>query len=79
LRYYGLPTHRPTVEQALFAEGLTIELIHRLSGIPVCRVAGQPAAFRYKDRPVDYGEVGLTLDVAHLLRAACEVQGSACA
>ena len=65
----------PSVEQALFAEGLTIELIHRLSGIPGLRVAGQPAAFRYKDRPVDYGEVGLTLDVAHLLRGSVRSSG----
>lgn len=57
----------PDPEQVHFVDGLTIELIHRLSRIPNLRIAGQASSFAYKNRPVSYAEVGRTLGVAHLL------------
>jgi TolB-like protein len=57
-------------EQVHFVDGLTIELIHRLSRIPDLQVAGQAASFAFKNRPVSYAEVGRTLGVAHLLEGS---------
>ena len=65
----------PDPEQVHFVDGLTIELIHRLSRIPNLRVAGQASSFAYKNRPVSYAEVGRTLGVAHLLEGSVRRAG----
>ena len=62
-------------EQVYFVDGLTIELIHRLSRIPSLRVAGQASSFAYKNRPVSYAEIGRTLGVAHLLEGSVRRAG----
>ena len=58
-----------------FVDGLTIELIHRLSRIPTLQVAGQASSFAYKNRPVSYAEIGRTLGVAHLLEGSVRRAG----
>ena len=60
----------PDPDQVHFVDGLTIELIHRLSRIPNFRIVGQASSFAYKNRPVRYAEVGRTLGVAHLLEGS---------
>ena len=65
----------PDPEQVHFVDGLTIELIHRLSRIPNLRVAGQASSFAYKNRPVSYAEVGRTLGVANLLEGSVRRAG----
>jgi TolB-like protein len=66
----------PDLEQLHFVDGLTIELIDRLSRIPGLRVAGQAPSFAYKGRhPVDYTEVGRALGVAHLLEGSVRSAG----
>jgi adenylate cyclase len=65
----------PDPEQVHFVDGLTIELIHRLSRIPNLRVAGQTSSFAYKNRPVSYAEVGRTLGIAHLLEGSVRKAG----
>ena len=60
----------PDPDQVHFVDGLTIELIHRLSRIPNLRIVGQASSFAYKNRPVSYAEVGRTLGVAHLLEGS---------
>lgn len=63
-------------EHEHFVDGLTIELIHRLSRIPNLRVAGHGASFAYKKRPETYAEIGHALGVAHLLEGSVRRSGA---
>ena len=65
----------PDPEQVHFVDGLTIELIHRLSSIPNLRVAGQASSFAYKNRSVSYAEIGRTLGIGHLLEGSVRRAG----
>ena len=58
-----------------FADGMTEELIGRLSKIPGLRVSGPTASFYYKDKQVAPAEMGRTLGVSYLLDGSVRKAG----
>ena len=62
-------------DQVHFVDGLTIELIHRLSRIPNLRVAGQASSFAYKDRLINYADIGRMHGIANLLGGSVRKMG----
>jgi len=58
-----------------FADGMTEELIGRLSKIPGLRVPGPTASFYYKDKQVTVAEMGRALGVAYLLDGSVRKAG----
>ena len=53
-----------------FADGLTEELIHRLSQLPNLKVIARTSAFHYKGRSVDLREISEALDVDYLIEGS---------
>jgi len=58
-----------------FADGMTEELIGRLSKIPGLRVPGPTASFYYKDKQVAVAEMGRALGVTYLLDGSVRKAG----
>jgi len=53
----------PGVENELFADGITSDIINALARIPRLRVVARSSAFQYKGRAVDVREIGRSLGV----------------
>lgn len=62
-------------EDERFADGLTEELIHALTGSNDIRVAGRTSSFFYKDRQQDLREIGAALGVSNLLEGSVRREG----
>lgn len=58
-----------------FADGMTEELIGRLSKIPGVRVPGPTASFYYKDKQVPVAEMGRALGVTYVLDGSVRKAG----
>jgi len=64
------------VEDGMFADGLTEEIIHALASTGDLRVAGRTSSFVYKNRTEDLRTVGEALGVAHLLEGSVRHEGN---
>lgn len=63
------------MKEGEFADGMTEELIGRLSKVPGLRVPGPTASFYYKDKQVSPAELGRALGVAYLLDGSVRKAG----
>jgi TolB-like protein len=57
-------------EQEYFSDGLTEEILNRLSQLPELRVPGRTSSFKYKGQNIDLREVAAELGVQHLLEGS---------
>jgi TolB-like protein/thioredoxin-like negative regulator of GroEL len=57
----------PGGDQAYFADGISVDLLNQLAGIPQVRVTGKTSSFAYRDREATIPEIGEALNVAHVL------------
>lgn len=89
--WFGLQPERPAPEKSIavlpfvslsgeaederFADGLTEELIHALTGSNDIRVAGRTSSFFYKERQQDLREIGAALGVSNLLEGSVRREG----
>lgn len=63
------------MKEGEFADGMTEELIGKLSRIPGLRVSGPTASFYYKDKQVTPAEMGRVLGVVYLLDGSVRKAG----
>lgn len=63
------------MDQEYFADGMTEELIERLSQIPGVRVSSASASFHYKSRNMPASEIGTALGVRYLLDGSVRQSG----
>ena len=63
-------------EQEYFSDGLAEELINLLARIPELRVPARTSSFSFRGRPVTAGEIGQTLNVAHVLEGSVRKAGN---
>jgi TolB-like protein len=59
-----------------FADGLTDELIHALSGCPGIRVAARESCYQFKSKPEDVRKIGESLGVSALISGSARREGS---
>jgi len=64
------------MNEEYFADGLTEELIDRLSGIPGLRVPAPESSFYYKDRKLPVTDIARALNVAYVLSGNVRKSGS---
>jgi TolB-like protein/DNA-binding winged helix-turn-helix (wHTH) protein len=62
-------------EQAYFADGVTEEILNKLSGIRDLRVTGRSSSFQFKDRQSDLRAIGKALGVEHVLEGTVRKAG----
>ncbi|HEX2139531.1 MAG TPA: tetratricopeptide repeat protein [Woeseiaceae bacterium] len=62
-------------ELEYFSDGLSEELIHRLSGVEALAVVARTSAFAFKGRTEDIREIGRALGVAYVLEGSVRRQG----
>lgn len=60
----------PRHDQQFFAEGLTVELLNRLSRVTSLRVTGKTSAFQFKDYTGDFSSIGEKLNVGSILEGS---------
>jgi transcriptional activator of cad operon len=65
-----------SMDQEFFADGMTEELIDRLSKIPGLRVAPPTSSFYFKDKKVAVAEIAKSLGVAYILDGSLRKSGS---
>jgi len=65
----------PEGDQEYFSDGISEELLNVLAKIPDLRVAGKTSAFSFKGRDATIGEIGKTLNVAHVLEGSVRRAG----
>jgi len=58
-----------------FSEGLSEELLNLLVKIPELRVAARTSSFSYKDKDTKVDQIGLELNVAHVLEGSVRKSG----
>ena len=63
-------------EQAYFSDGLTEEILNRLSQLPELRVPGRTSSFKYKGQNLDLREIADELGVAHVLEGSVRRSGN---
>jgi transcriptional activator of cad operon len=63
------------MKEGEFADGMTEELIGRLSKVPGLRVPGPTASFYYRDKQVSPAEMGRALGVSYLLDGSVRKAG----
>lgn len=66
----------PDPENEYLSDGLTTELLNRLSRIPDLKVAARTSAFSFKGRNVDATEIAARLRVAHILTGSVRQSGN---
>jgi eukaryotic-like serine/threonine-protein kinase len=64
-------------DQAYFSDGLSEELINRLSQVPDLRVPARTSSFYFKDKAATIAEIAKTLGVAHVLEGSVRKSGNA--
>jgi TolB-like protein/DNA-binding winged helix-turn-helix (wHTH) protein/Flp pilus assembly protein TadD len=57
-------------EDAVFADGMTDEVIQLLSRVPRLRVPSRTSSFHFRDRNADLASIGRQLGVAHVLQGS---------
>src|SRR6202007_1625006 len=62
-------------DQEYFSDGLSEELIDRLSHSPDLRVIARTSSFYFKGKQVTIGEIGRTLNVANVLEGSVRKSG----
>lgn len=65
-----------SMDQEYFADGMTEELIDKLSQIPGVRVSSASASFYYKSKNLPASQVGAELGVRHLLDGSVRQSGA---
>ena len=65
----------PEQDQEYFADGLSEELINRLTQLDGLRVTGRTSSFYFKDRNEDLRTIGTTLSVSHVLEGSVRKSG----
>jgi serine/threonine-protein kinase len=65
----------PAGDQEYFADGMSEELINRLSKTPELRVVARTSAFAFKGKDVDIREIGEQLDVGALVEGSVRKAG----
>ena len=63
-------------EQDYFADGITVELLEKLSRIRDLQVTGRTSSFHFKDRNEDLRSVGQALGVEHVLEGSVRTAGN---
>jgi TolB-like protein/DNA-binding winged helix-turn-helix (wHTH) protein/Tfp pilus assembly protein PilF len=63
-------------EQEYFSDGITEELIHKLTAIEELHVIGRTSSFFFKGKDVDLRTIGETLGVDHLLEGSVRRSGT---
>ncbi len=66
----------PDGDQAYFADGLSEELINRLTQLRGLQVTGRTSSFYFKGRNGDLREIGERLDVNHVLEGSVRKSGT---
>lgn len=66
----------PQKDQEYFCDGMTEELINRLSNIKELKVPARTSAFTFKGKAEDIREIGRKLDVAKVLEGSVRKEGS---
>ena len=65
----------PDPDNAYFADGMAEEVLNVLAKIPDLRVAARTASFRYRDSNVDPRQIGVELNVSHILEGSVRRSG----
>jgi TolB-like protein/Tfp pilus assembly protein PilF len=63
-------------EQEYFSDGLAEEIINALTKIPGLKVAGRTSSFYFRDKDVEFKEIGQKLDVEHILEGSVRKAGN---
>jgi len=66
----------PDAENEYFADGISEEILNRLSQAPDLRVTGRTSSFQFKGENRDLREIGERLGVAHILEGSVRRQGN---
>lgn len=66
----------PDMDQEYFADGLTEELINKLSQVEDLLVTGRNSSFYFKERDDDLIEIGQVLGVEHILQGSIRKAGN---
>ena len=62
-------------ESEYFSDGLAEEIIHALAQVPGLKVAGRTSSFFFRDKDVEFGEIGRRLNVEHILEGSVRQAG----
>jgi TolB-like protein/Tfp pilus assembly protein PilF len=65
----------PGGDQAYFGDGLAVDLIDQLGGVPALRVTGRTSAFSFRDKDATVAEIGEALNVSHVLDGSVSKAG----
>jgi adenylate cyclase len=63
-------------EQEYFSDGLAEEIINSLTKIPGLKVAGRTSSFYFRDKDVEFEEIGKRLRVEHILEGSVRKSGN---
>jgi serine/threonine protein kinase/Tfp pilus assembly protein PilF len=63
-------------EQEYFSDGLAEEIINALTKIAGLKVAGRTSSFYFRDKDVEFAEMGKKLNVEHILEGSVRKAGS---
>jgi len=65
----------PETDYTYFSDGITEEILNRLTRITTLRVAARTSSFTFKDSGADVTEIGRSLGVANLLEGSVRKEG----
>ena len=63
-------------ENEYFSDGLAEEIINVLANVPGLKVAGRTSSFFFRERIVEFGEIGRKLNVEHVLEGSVRRAGN---
>ena len=63
-------------ENEYFSDGLAEEIINVLANVPGLKVAGRTSSFFFRDKDVEFAEIGKRLNVDHILEGSVRKAGS---
>lgn len=63
-------------ENEYFGDGLAEEIINALAQVPGLLVAGRTSSFFFRDKDVDFAEIGRRLNVSHILEGSVRKSGN---
>jgi serine/threonine protein kinase/Tfp pilus assembly protein PilF len=63
-------------EQEYFSDGLAEEIINALTKIPGLKVAGRTSSFYFRNKDVEFKEIGRKLEVEHILEGSVRKAGN---
>jgi serine/threonine-protein kinase len=62
-------------ENEYFGDGLAEEIINVLAQVPTLKVAGRTSSFFFREKDVEFGEIGRRLNVGHILEGSVRTAG----